>query len=83
MIKYYGGKIWLGKQIENYLPKENLRGFCDVFVGGGQYFRCFKQALQIEMIDILTYVGAISQEDAHKTLDLKETEDEVWLLCVD
>jgi hypothetical protein len=36
-----------------------------------------------EMIDILTYVGAISQEDARKTLDLKETEDEVWLLCVD
>ena len=35
MIKYYGGKIWLGKQIENYLPKEDLKGFCDVFVGGG------------------------------------------------
>lgn len=37
MIKYYGGKIWLGKQIENYLPKENLRGFCDVFVGGAVF----------------------------------------------
>lgn len=35
MIKYYGGKIWLGKQIEKYLPNDKMNGFVDLFVGGG------------------------------------------------
>lgn len=36
MIKYYGGKKWLSKQIENYLPKNyEFDKFIDLFVGGG------------------------------------------------
>lgn len=36
MIKYYGGKTWLPKYLEQILPKDkNIRGFVDLFVGGG------------------------------------------------
>lgn len=35
MIKYYGGKKWLGKIIKNFLPKCECETFVDLFVGGG------------------------------------------------
>lgn len=35
MIKYYGGKSWIGKLLQNYLPQETPSTFIDVFVGGG------------------------------------------------
>lgn len=35
MIKYYGGKKWLAKIIENFLPCCDCETFVDLFVGGG------------------------------------------------
>lgn len=35
MIKYYGGKGWIGKLLNDYLPNDLPTTFIDVFVGGG------------------------------------------------
>lgn len=35
MIKYYGGKQWLAKNIEMYLPQKEIKQFVDLFCGGG------------------------------------------------
>lgn len=35
MIKYYGGKSWIGKWLRQYLPENPPSTFIDIFVGGG------------------------------------------------
>lgn len=78
MIKYYGGKIWLSKTIENYLPKNgNINCFVDLFVGGGSisdtlcnvYEKCIVNDMDENLINLYRVV---KEGDMEKIIEIFE-----------
>ncbi len=75
MIKYFGGKSWLGKKISNLcIPKRE--GFIDVFTGGGSMtdwaFPRFDNLVINDIDDLLINFYIVCRDEPEKLIDYLE-----------